>query len=162
MGKRLIVKGADFSTNGIGALWEETTVIQGFINTNSGSSNYGKIYISSGSAFQNNIQCKILIPAGHTISVKVLANDSMVTDLNVGYAASANNVAYVDGNKVNDIVEVLHPATNSIRESDGSFTVANTNNQDLYFYIYFTYDTSSGPAISATGKRCLYKRVNTN
>lgn len=161
MGKSLIVKGADFTINGLDSTWNEMQLVQGFVNTNSGSSNYGKIYISSGSAYMNAIQAKFLIPAGESISVKITNDDVIMSDLLIGYIASANNVAYVDGNVVSNIALTFHPASSSIRESDGTFTIENTSNTDLYFYCDFTYDTSSGPAIPVSGKKCLYKRLQT-
>ncbi len=160
MGKSLIVKRADFSLNGLDSTWHEATVLQGFINTNPESDKYGRIY-TTGSGASNCIMSKVFIPAGATMAVKVTNNDVQVTDLLISYVSSTNNIPFVDKDDLTGITTNLHPLTNSIRETDGSFQIENTTDSDLYYYINFGYDITNGPAISVTGKKCLYKRLQT-
>lgn len=160
MGKSLIVKGADFSLNGLDSTWHEATVSQGLIVTNNSSESYGKFY-TTGTTSPNSILSKVFIPAGATMAVKVTNNDVQVTDLLTAYVAATQNAPIVDRDTVSGIVANLHPFTNSIREADGSFQIENTTANDLYYYICFGYDITSGPAISVTGKKCLYQRVMT-
>lgn len=164
MGKSLIIKGADFSQNAIDSVWMETTPLQGYIITNPQNAAYGKMdlreNVEPASIVLNAILAKILIPAGKSMSVVVENNGTRVTDLNMGYVASQNNVAMVNDAVVTSIATNHHPADSALRESDGGFTVENSTANDMYFYMNICYDLASGPNFLVSGKQVLYKVVD--
>ena len=82
-----------------------------------------------------------------------------MTDLNIAYIASQNNVVLAENNIVGNITDVVHPLTNTLRNSNGTFTVTNSSSNGRYYYLNFGYDTTSGPAISVTGKKLYYQPV---
>lgn len=158
MGKSLIIKGADFAENCINDLIE-LTPLQGFATTNPENPNYGLLYLSlqSTPVLGNSITTKIFIPAGMSAVMYVKNYDTMLTDLNLGFIASQNDVGLVDGNIVTDIVLHNHPANDLFREDSGEFLIPNNTANDLYFYINFCYDVLQGPAFSVEGKRVFYE-----
>lgn len=161
MGKSLIIKGADFSRNAIDSVWMEVTPVQGFIITNSSNPEYGKINLDTYyTTVKNTNIVKILIPAGKSMSVIIENNGSRITDLNLGYVASQNNVAISNDAEVQSIATNHHPADSSLRESDGSFLIENSSANNMYYYINFCYDISLGPEFPVAGKQVFYKLVD--
>lgn len=160
MGKSLIIKGADFSQNAIDSIWMETTPVQGLVITNSQNAEYGKIDMRPNvSIVSNAILAKIFIPAGKSMSVIVDDNGARVTGLNIGYVASQNDVVLVNEAVVSSIATNHHPADSAFRQSDGSFLVANSTANDMYFYMNICYDLSAGPNFLVSGKQVFYKLV---
>ena len=160
MGKSLIIKGADFSQNAIDSVWNEVQPNQGYMTTNPQNTNYGRIELDTTLVSVNrSILVKILIPAGKTISLVTENNGVRITDLNLGYVASQENVAIEQHAIVTNIVTYHHPADSAQRQSDGSFSVHNTAGNDLYFYMNICYDITNGPDFLLSGKRVLYKIV---
>lgn len=155
MGKNLIIKGADFSQNSIG---RESSVIQGYMNTAPSTSAYKKIVTpdtSSSAMVTYCIMTKIAVPAGKQLSLFIENNGSIITNLKSDYLASTDNISLVGGNQVTNVSDVVTGGTDSYRQPDGSFLLTNTSNTDLYYYINFSYSTS-GPALNASGKCCIY------
>lgn len=158
MGKSLIIKGADFSLNAIGSVWSEVSPVQGYITTNPQSANYGNIVADAQySTILNSILVKILIPNGKSISLVAENNGVQITDLNLGYVASRENVALIHQASVTNIVTYHHPADSAQRQSDGSFLVRNTAGNDLYFYFNICYNITNGPNFLIDNKRVIYK-----
>lgn len=158
MGKTLVIKGADFALNAINASWQEGQLFQAYVNTNNTSTSYGMIY-TTGVSVPNLILGKIFIPAHTSMLIEVKNNGVRMTGLLISYNGSPNNVAIVDRDIISNISANLHPVTDSIRNSDGTFTITNSTNVGLYYYLNFTYDTTAGPAIPVTGKKLYYQPV---
>lgn len=160
MGKSLIIKGADFSRNAIDSVWNEVQPNQGYIITNPQNTNYGRAELDTTLAATNHsILVKILIPAGKSIALVTENNGAMITDLNLGYVASQENVAIQQHVVVTNIVTYHNPADSAQRQSDGSFLVNNSTGNDLYFYMNICYNISDGPNFLLSGKRVIYKIV---
>lgn len=157
MGKSLIIKGADFSQNGM-PLFTEATSYQGYITTNPNSTSFGVIDLSTTTA-NNSLLTKILIPANSSVFIFVKDNGTVITDLTLGYVASQDNTEITNYVKVRHIAMYYHPADSLLREDDGSFLVENTSGDDLYFYMNICYNVIQGPAIPISGKHILYTLV---
>ena len=155
MGKSLIIKGADFSQNGI-QFFTEATLYQGYVTTNPNNPSCGIVDLVNLTLTGNSILIKIFIPAGKSAFVSVWNDDAKVTDLNLGYIASPNDVEIKHGAKVTNIATYLHPADSSLRESDGGFLVENPTGNGLYFYMNYCYNVISGPTFPVSGKKILY------
>lgn len=159
MGKSLIIKGADFSLNGIDISLKEATPVQGYIVTNPQNQSYGAVDMSGSGLCKNSILCKIPINSGKSMSVIVEDNGTRLTDLNMGYVASQNSFELSDDTVVTGIETNHHPADSLFRQSDGSFLVENSTTNDLYFYINICYNIASGPNFFVSGKHVFYKVV---
>lgn len=93
------------------------------------------------------------------MSVIVEDNGTRVTNLNMGYIASQNDLVLSDDTVVTGIETNHHPTDSLLRQSDGSFLIENSTANDLYFYISFCYNISSGPNFLVSGKHVFYKVV---
>lgn len=161
MGKKLIIKGADFSVNGIDGggepVYVQTSLYQGyFMNDSSPAARppYGTTVESD-----NFVRARtpIIIPVGKRVQVYVADGNSIVQGLKVGVVWSTSSFDISgDGVTIPNLVGNVYPSTTDLRQSDGSFII--TNNCSVAAYLYTThgyYPTAA--ALSAATHQYYYK-----
>ena len=160
MGKRIIIKGANFLQNALDENLIEAALFQGYVINNPNNANYGKMNlerVGADAIFDNNMLCKILIPAGKSAYVYIYDSiGEIVEDLNIGFVASETNYNITPNTIVTNIVAHQYPNAGTYRQADGSQLITNDSSNDLYYYINISY-SNSGPAIQASTKICKYK-----
>lgn len=153
MGKKLIIKGADFHVNAIQPVeYHDTTLYQGIINSNPDSANYGNITTSGGYSGQFVIT-KIFVESGKTIQVYIRDGNTLVSDKPNSGMCSTNNIAIKGGNKLTGIITNTYPSSTDNVQPDGSYRFTNNTGSDVY--LYSCYGTV-GTTFSAAGKVCQY------
>lgn len=149
MGKKLIIKGADFAVNAItDIVYTATSLIQALVVTNSENANYGKIqtniaYISG--------KLPVMLNSGKSVKYFLTNNGTVMKNVQSGYILSTSNVALANGSTipVNSIVK-----NEKIFDGDnGIFTIENDTNSDAYLYFIFASD------ITVDGKVAYYAIV---
>lgn len=161
MGKKLIIKGADFSVNGISGgdepVYVQTSLYQGYFinNPNVVSPDiYGKTLPSD-----NFVRARIpvIIPVGKRVQVYVADGNNIVQGLKVGVVWSTSSFDISsDGVIIPNIVGNIYPSGIEQRQSDGSFII--TNNCSVAAYLYTThgyYPTAAD--LSAATHQYYYK-----
>lgn len=160
MGKKLIIKGANFITNAItDEDYVQTTLYQAGVITNPSSQNYGLLATNPGTVsdfYLKGNAIKVQVPAGKSVKVMVYYNGVKFSEMNCSMIASASNVAFSNDNRVPNIVLNVYPTVPV--QSDGSYLMTNTSDASLYMYIGLAYlDFRENPI---TGKTVYYAIVN--
>lgn len=160
MGKRLIIKGADFSANSIDTS-VSVDLFQGYFVTNPSNQQYGTFIMNSESIYSNcTVSGKVLIPAGKTATIKVFDNGVEITSLFVSGIFATGDVEIRNGYNPSGKIGNIYPSTTAHTQTNGDIVIANTYSTDTYFYFSvaqtdtFTQDT---PLFSVVGKMCSYK-----
>lgn len=160
MGKKLIIKGADFSVNGIDdggePVYVQTSLYQGFFGNNPDGTitTYGT---TAGSNDFVRARIPVIIPVGKRVQVYVSDGNSIVQGLKLGavWSTSSFDISS-NGVTIPNIVGNIYPSGIEQRQSDGSFII--TNNCSVAAYLYTThgyYPTAA--ALSAATHQYYYK-----
>lgn len=158
MGKKLIIKGADFSVNKIDGggepVYVQTSLYQGYFMNRSDIPEYG-LTVASDNFVRARIP--IIIPVGKRVQVYVADGNNIVQGLKVGviWSTSSFDISS-DGVTIPNRVGNVYPSTTDLRQSDGSFII--TNNCSVAAYLYTThgyYPTAA--ALSAATHQYYYK-----
>lgn len=153
MGKKLIIKDADFAQNAIQDIdYSVTTLYQLLTVTNPNSANYGKI--SDNVTYAS---FKISdIPAGKSVRFFVTDNGVTINNLAASAISSTNSYAMTNGTVVTNIVQ-QHDT-----ETGGVITFENTYSTSTYMYVLVSYQPHAAPSehMSITGKTVYYAIVD--
>lgn len=153
MGKKLIIKGADFYENAIQPVeYYDTTLYQGIINTNPGSANYGNITTSGGLSDQF-VLVKIFVESGKTLRIYIQDGSTLISDKPNSAVFSTSDIAIQSGNKVTNILASTYPSSTDNVQSDGGYQYTNNTGSDAYMYASWGV---VGTTFSASGKVCQY------
>lgn len=152
MGKKLIIKGADFSVNGISGggepVYVQTSLYQGYFVNNSNNAQYGLTAPSDNAV---RIRIPIIIPVGKRVQVYVADGNNIVQGLRVGVVWSTSSFDISsDGVTIPNIIGNVYPSTTDLRQSDGSFIITNNCSVAAYLYTTHGYDPTSAALPAAT------------
>ncbi len=153
MGKKLIIKGADFHVNAIQPVeYHDTTLYQGIVITKPSSANYGKI-TTSGDLSDQFVLVKIFVESGKTIRIYIQDGNTLISDKPNSAIFSTSDIAIQNGNQITNILATTYPSTTDNVQSDGSYQYTNNTGSDAYMYASWGVVNTT---FSASGKNCYY------